>query len=121
VKSLELGQARATAVPGSPGWVREGENDTANSVAGLWPRIRGQRGGMAGKRPRADRRNSDEGFRPHGGGLRRAKALDSFSRRRDTLGTNTGHSTGLIWPVTARARQTTMAELRRSRNWPTIK
>jgi hypothetical protein len=37
VKSPELGQARARVVPGSPGWVREGENDTVNSVAGLWP------------------------------------------------------------------------------------
>jgi hypothetical protein len=45
---------------------------------------------MAGKRPRADRRNSGEGFRPWGGGLRRAKAWDSFSRGRGSLGTNTG-------------------------------
>jgi hypothetical protein len=37
VKSPELGQARSTAVLGSLGWVREGENDTANSLAGLWP------------------------------------------------------------------------------------
>jgi hypothetical protein len=37
-----------------------------------------------------DRRNSGEGFRPRGGGLRRAKAWDSFSRGRGTLGTNTG-------------------------------
>jgi hypothetical protein len=36
------------------------------------------------------RRNSGEGFRPRGGGLRRAKAWDSFSRGRGTLGTNTG-------------------------------
>ena len=34
VKSPELGQARARVVPGSPGLGREGENDTANSVAG---------------------------------------------------------------------------------------
>jgi hypothetical protein len=49
VKSPELGQARARVVPGSPGWVREGENDTTNLVAGLWPRIRGQRGGNGGE------------------------------------------------------------------------
>jgi hypothetical protein len=90
VKSPELGQARARVVPGSPGWVREGENDTANSVAGLWPRIQGQRGGMARKRPRAGRRNSGEGFRPWGESLRHAKAWDSFNRGRGTLGTNTG-------------------------------
>jgi hypothetical protein len=49
VKSLELGQARATAVPGLPELGREGENDTSNSVAGKRPRIRGQRGGITGK------------------------------------------------------------------------
>jgi hypothetical protein len=49
VKSLELGLARATVVPGSPELGREGENDSANSVAGLWPRVRGQRGEMAGE------------------------------------------------------------------------
>jgi hypothetical protein len=48
VKSPELGRARATAVPGSPELGRKGENDSANSVAGLLPRIRGQRGGMVG-------------------------------------------------------------------------
>jgi hypothetical protein len=47
-------------------------------------------GRTAGRRPRAGRRNSGEGFRPRGGGLRRAKAWDSFSRGRGTLGTNTG-------------------------------
>jgi hypothetical protein len=90
LKSPELGQARARVVPRSPGLGREGENDTTNSVAGKRPRIRGQRGGMAGKRPLADRRNSGEGFWPRGGGLRRAKAWDSFSRGKGTLGTNAG-------------------------------
>jgi hypothetical protein len=90
VKSPELGQARARVVRGSPELGREGENDTANSVAGKRPRIRGQRGGMAGKRPRANWRNCGEGFRPRGGGLRRAMAWDSFSRGRGTLGTNAG-------------------------------
>jgi hypothetical protein len=47
-------------------------------------------GRTVGRRPRADRRNSGEGFRPRGGGLRRAKAWDSFSRGRGTLGTNVG-------------------------------
>jgi hypothetical protein len=37
VKSPELGRVRARVVPGSPELGREGENDTANSVAGLWP------------------------------------------------------------------------------------
>jgi hypothetical protein len=54
VKSLELGQARATTVPGSPELGREGENNMANSVAGKRPRIRGRRGGMMGKNPQAN-------------------------------------------------------------------
>jgi hypothetical protein len=37
VKSPKLGQAHARVVPGSPKWVREGENDTSNSVAGKMP------------------------------------------------------------------------------------
>jgi hypothetical protein len=41
VRSLELRQACARVVPGSPELVREGENDTANSVAEKRPRIRG--------------------------------------------------------------------------------
>jgi hypothetical protein len=47
-------------------------------------------GRTARRRPRTDRRNSGEGFRPRGGGLRHAKAWDSFSRGRGTLGTNIG-------------------------------
>jgi hypothetical protein len=43
---------------------------------------------MVGKRPRAGRRNSSEEFQPRGGGLRRAKAWDSFSKGKGTLGTN---------------------------------
>jgi hypothetical protein len=38
----------------------------------------------------ADRRNSGEAFRPQGGGLRRAKAWESFSRGRGDTGTYTG-------------------------------
>jgi hypothetical protein len=90
VKSPELGRARATALSGSPELGKEGENDSVNSVAGLRPQVRGPRGGMAGKRPRVGRRNSGEGFRPQGEGLRRVKAWDSFSRGRGTLGTNAG-------------------------------
>jgi hypothetical protein len=49
VKSPELGRARAWVVPGSPELGREGENDPANSMAGLQPRDRGQRGGNGGE------------------------------------------------------------------------
>jgi hypothetical protein len=48
VKSPELGRVRAMAVPGSPELVREGEDDSANSMTGLWQRDRGQRGGNGG-------------------------------------------------------------------------
>jgi hypothetical protein len=49
------------------------------------------RGGRtAGRKPRADRRNSGEGFRPRGGGLRHAKAWEGFSRGRGDTGTYTG-------------------------------
>jgi hypothetical protein len=71
-----LRRACARGVLGSPGLGREGENATANS--------------MTGKRPWADRRNSDEAFRPQGGGLSRAKAWESFSRGRGDTGTYTG-------------------------------
>jgi hypothetical protein len=37
VKSPELGWVRATAVPGSPKLVRDGEDDSVNSMTGLWP------------------------------------------------------------------------------------
>jgi hypothetical protein len=42
------------------------------------------------RKPRAGRRNSDEPFRPRGGGLRRAKAWASFSRGRGDAGTYSG-------------------------------
>jgi hypothetical protein len=49
------------------------------------------RGGRTvGRKPWADQRNSGEGFRPLGGGLRRAKAWEGFSRKRGTLGTHIG-------------------------------
>jgi hypothetical protein len=51
---------------------------------------KGREGSTAGRRPRADRRNSGEAFRPQGGGLTRAKAWESFSRGRGDTGTYTG-------------------------------
>jgi hypothetical protein len=90
VKLPELGRVRATAVPGSPELVREGEADSTNSMTGLWPRVRVQRGVMAGKSPWACRRNSGEGFRPRGEGLRHAKTWDSFSRATGNSRTDAG-------------------------------
>jgi hypothetical protein len=37
-ESPELGWVHAMAVPGSPELVREEEDDSMNSMAGLWPR-----------------------------------------------------------------------------------
>jgi hypothetical protein len=50
VRSQELTQARARVAPGSPGLGREGENATANSVAGKRPQIREQRGKNGGEK-----------------------------------------------------------------------
>jgi hypothetical protein len=47
-------------------------------------------GRTAERRSRAGQNNSGEGFRPRGGGLRRAKAWEGFSRGRGDTGTYTG-------------------------------
>jgi hypothetical protein len=44
VRSPKLERVRATVVPGSPVLARTEEEDSANSLVGLWPRDRGQRG-----------------------------------------------------------------------------
>jgi hypothetical protein len=59
-------------------------------MAGKRPRIQGQEGRTAGRRPRVDRRNSSEAFRPRGGDLRHVKASESFIRGRGDIGTYTG-------------------------------
>jgi hypothetical protein len=70
------------------------------------------RGGRtAGRRPRSDRRNSGEGFRPQGGDMRRAKAWEGFSRGRSDTGPTPGHWTGV-------RRAKTTVEHRRCQNWP---
>jgi hypothetical protein len=47
-------------------------------------------GRTAGRKPQADRRNFGEGFWPRGGGLRRAKAWEGFSRGKGDTRTFTG-------------------------------
>jgi hypothetical protein len=49
VRSPELRQACTRVAPGSPGLGREGENATANSVAGKRPQIRVLRGKNGGE------------------------------------------------------------------------
>jgi hypothetical protein len=90
LRLAELRQARARVAPGSLEWVREGENDTTNSVGGKGHESEVREGRTAGRRPRAGRRNSGEGFRPRGGGLRHAKAWEGFRRGRGDTGTYTG-------------------------------
>jgi hypothetical protein len=102
--------------PGSPELGREGENATANLMAGKRPRILGQRGRTAERRSRAGRSNFGEAFCPRGGGLRHTKAWASFSRGRGTLGTNAGE----LDRAKSIGELSTAAEHQRSRNWPSI-
>jgi hypothetical protein len=90
MRSPELRQARARVAPGSPGLGREGEDVMTNSVAGKGHESADREGRTAGRKPRANQRNSSEAFRPRGGGLRRAKAWESFSRGRGEIGTYIG-------------------------------
>jgi hypothetical protein len=90
VRSLELRQACARGVLGSPGLGREGENATTNSMAEKGHESADRGGRTAGRRPRADRRDSGKAFQPQGGGLRRAKAWESFSGGRGDTRTYTG-------------------------------
>jgi hypothetical protein len=80
VKSPELGRVRATAVPGSPELVRAGEDDSANSMARLWPRDRGQRGGNGGGKAPCGPGNSGEEFWPPGEAIGRDRARANSNR-----------------------------------------
>jgi hypothetical protein len=95
VKSPESGRVRATAVPGSPELVRDGEDDSTNSMAGLWPRDRGQRGGNSGEKLRAGRGNFGEEFRPPGEAIGRDRARGSSSGGGGALWANTGALDGV--------------------------
>jgi hypothetical protein len=90
VGSPELRLARARVALGSPELGREGENATANSMAGKRPRIHGQRGENGGEKVLGGPEELGEAFRSWGRGLRSTKALSNFSRGRGTLGTNAG-------------------------------
>jgi hypothetical protein len=78
------------------GWLR-GRRDWAERERTSWrTRWRGKghesadrEGRTAGRKPLADRRNSGEAFRPRGGGLRHAKAWESFSKGRSETRTYT--------------------------------
>jgi hypothetical protein len=64
----------------------------------------GREGGTTVRRPQAGRSNSGEPFRPWGGVLMRAKALDNFDRGRGDTGT---YSSELDWAKSAGHRAST--------------
>jgi hypothetical protein len=74
-----------------------------------------------GERLRAGRGNSSEGFQQRGGGLRCARAWDSYSRARGTLGTDAG-ALGQTKSAGHRAGAAECHDrLRQSQNWLTTK
>jgi hypothetical protein len=75
---------------GRRGWSERERTPRRTQWRGKGHESEGREGRTAGRRPRADRRNSGEAFWPLGGGLRRAKAWESFSRGRGDTGTYTG-------------------------------
>jgi hypothetical protein len=81
VKSPELGRVRATPVPGSPDLVREREDDSANSMAGLCHETGVREGEMAGEKLRAGRGNSGEEFWSLGEAIDRYRARASSTGR----------------------------------------
>jgi hypothetical protein len=90
VKSPELRQACARGFRGRRDWAERERMPRRAQCRGKGHESKGREGRTAGRRPRADQRNSGEAFWPQGGGLRCAKAWESFSRGRGDTGTYTG-------------------------------
>jgi hypothetical protein len=61
VKSPELGQARARGFRGRQDWAERGRMPRRTQLQGKCHKFVGTEERTAGRRPRADRRNSDEG------------------------------------------------------------
>jgi hypothetical protein len=74
---------------------RTEEEDSANSLVGLWPRDRGQRGRTAEERLRAGRGNFGEEFRPRGGAIDRDRARLEPAEVGKYYGSTPGHGMGL--------------------------
>jgi hypothetical protein len=110
VRSPKLGRVCATAVLGSPGLARNEEEHSANSLVGLWPRDRDQRGeNGGGKAPGGATSVRNRG---RGEGVWGALGPGLASAERgEHQGPMRGRCTGLIRSVTARARRTAVAEL----------
>jgi hypothetical protein len=113
-----LGQVRATAVPGSPGLARTKKEDSANSLVGLWPRDRGQRGENGWGRLRAGWGNSGEEFRPQGGAIDCDRTRLEPTKVGKYYGSTVGHGTGLGWPDTVRGAASKRGRTPARPNWP---
>jgi hypothetical protein len=83
---------------------REGENATANSMAGKRPRIRGQGGEKGGEKVSGGLEELRRGILATRRGLRRTKSWESFSRGRGNTGIYTGE---LDWAKLAGHRTST--------------
>jgi hypothetical protein len=90
VRSPELRHACARRFRGHRDWAERERvlRRTQWRGKGYGSAGRGER--TAARRPRADRRSSDEAFWPRGGGLRCAKTWVSFRRGRGDIGTYSG-------------------------------
>jgi hypothetical protein len=86
---------RATVVPGSPELASNEGDDSANSLAGLWPRDRGQRGENGGERLQAGRDDSGEEFRPLGEAIDRDRAWSRSNGGGGALWANVGALDGV--------------------------
>jgi hypothetical protein len=94
-----------------PGLARTGEEDSANTLAGLRPRERERGRENDGGSAPGGSSNSGEESRPRGEGIGCAKARTTSGEVRKRYGPQPGHRARPIWPVTERARRTGATEL----------
>jgi hypothetical protein len=109
----------ATTVPGSPGLARTEEEDSANSLVGLWPRDQGERGENGGGEGSGRvgailGRNSDHGE----GQFHCDRAPLEPAELGKYYGSTPGHGTRLGWPCTARGTASKRVRTPRRLNWP---
>jgi hypothetical protein len=104
---------RAIAVLGSLELVRDGEDDSGNSMAGLWPRDRGQRGGNRGEE--SSEWDKVTPVRNFGRQKRQSAAIGLRVvpvEVGEHYGPIPGHWTGSGWPNTVRACRASVAARR---------
>jgi hypothetical protein len=97
---------------------RTKEEDLVNSLVGLWPRDRGQRGensgGKAPGRPGLFR----EEFRPRGGAIDCDRARLEPTEVGKYYGSTMEHEMGLGWPDTVRGAVSKRGRTPARPNWP---